>query len=70
MIERFGHLPASSLIIDRLDDGHRWVVRCNYIDRATASGPRLVEALDAFMALGHTAGPRDERSDCPTSPEG
>jgi hypothetical protein len=42
----------------------------NYIDRATASGPTLVEALDAFMTLGHTAGPRDERSDRPTSPKG
>jgi hypothetical protein len=70
MIERFGHLPASSLIIDRLDDGHRWVVRCNYIDRSTESGPTLVEALDAFVTLGHTAGPRDERSDRPSSPEG
>jgi hypothetical protein len=45
MIERFGHLPASSLIIDRLDDGHRWVVRCNYIDRATASGRRSWKRL-------------------------
>jgi hypothetical protein len=69
MIERFGHLPASSLIIDRLD-GHRWGVPRNYIDRATASGPTLVEARDAFMTLGHIAGPRDERGDCPTSPRG
>jgi hypothetical protein len=39
--------------------------------RIAASGPTLVEALlDAFMTLGHTPGPQDERSDCPTSPEG
>jgi hypothetical protein len=39
--------------------------------RIAGSGPTLVEALlDAFMTLGHTAGPRDERSDRSTSPEG